>query len=66
MKRILLIGTGGTIASEKSAEGLKPALRSEELLRFVPSVFELCDVDSCQPFSLDSTNICPDNWLQLM
>lgn len=35
MKRILMIGTGGTIASGKTAEGLMPELTSEQLLSFV-------------------------------
>ena len=34
MKRILMIGTGGTIASGKTAEGLMPELTSEQLLSF--------------------------------
>lgn len=66
MKRILLIGTGGSIASEKSSEGLKPALSSAQLLEFIPSVFQFCEVDCCQPFSLDSTNVCPQNWLEIV
>lgn len=65
MKRILMIGTGGTIASGTGAEGLFPALTSEQLLSFVPQVSRLCDVACIQPFSLDSTNMCPENWLQL-
>ena len=32
MKQILMIGTGGTIASGKTAEGLMPELTSEQLL----------------------------------
>ena len=31
MKQILMIGTGGTIASGKTAEGLMPELTSEQL-----------------------------------
>ena len=42
MKRILMIGTGGTIASGKTAEGLMPELTSEQLLSFVPAVSALC------------------------
>ena len=36
MKRILMIGTGGTIASGKTAEGLMPELTSEQLLSALP------------------------------
>lgn len=65
MKKILMIGTGGTIASSKSSEGLVPALSSEQLLRHVPEVSQFCQVDCVQLFSLDSTNFCPKHWLAL-
>ena len=65
MKRILMIGTGGTIASQISQDGLRPALSSEQLLSFVPKVSEFCHVDCIQLFSLDSTNIRPENWVTL-
>ncbi len=64
-KKILMIGTGGTIASEMSATGLAPELNAEGLLSFVPRVRELCDVDCVQPFSLDSTNLQPHHWLKI-
>lgn len=65
MKHILTIGTGGTIASEHSRDGLTPELDAAQLLRYVPQVNELCSVDCIQPFSLDSTNIRPEHWTQL-
>ena len=54
MKHILMIGTGGTIASQIGQDGLRPALTSEQLLCFVPKVSEFCRVDCIQLFSLDS------------
>src|SRR5699024_11918537 len=36
MKKILLIGTGGTIASEMGESGLTPELTSQQLLRYIP------------------------------
>lgn len=65
MKHILTIGTGGTIASELSRDGLTPELDAAQLLRYVPQVNELCAVDCIQPFSLDSTNIMPEHWVIL-
>lgn len=65
MKKILMIGTGGTIASGKTAEGLMPELTTEQLLAFVPAVSALCSVDCLQLLSLDSTNIAPPHWLQI-
>lgn len=65
MKNILLIATGGTIASKFSPEGLKPGITSEELLAYVPEIREFCTVDTVQPFELDSTNVCQEHWLIL-
>ncbi|MBQ8075864.1 MAG: asparaginase [Oscillospiraceae bacterium] len=65
MKRILMIATGGTIASESSAHGLHPALTSEDLLLSVPEVSDICEVDTIQLMNLDSTDITPADWLQM-
>ncbi len=65
MKKILLIGTGGTIASDVTTDGLSPELDSKKLLGFIPEVKNLCDVDCIQCFNLDSTNIRPKHWLAL-
>ena len=64
-KRILLIGTGGTIASEMGDNGLEPELTSRQLLRYVPDISSICEVDCTQLFSLDSTNIRPEHWLRI-
>lgn len=63
MKRILLIATGGTIASVKTENGLKPQLSPEELSRSVPEIKELCEVTSIQLLNIDSTNIQPEHWV---
>ena len=63
MKKILLIGTGGTIASEVGGDGLTPELDASRLLKFVPNVASWCDVDWVQLYNLDSTNLRPENWL---
>ena len=64
MKNILMLGTGGTIASEMTPEGLTPELTPAQLLRYVPAIRELCQVDCLSLFSLDSTNITPAHWLK--
>ena len=64
-KKILHIGTGGTIASEQSASGLTPELTSEQLLRYIPDISHYCDVDCLQLMSLDSTNIQPKHWVRI-
>ena len=65
MKKILFIATGGTIASAKTEEGLTPAMTSEELLDAVPAIRTMCLVDTVQPYSLDSTNMCWKQWTHL-
>ncbi len=65
MKKILLIATGGTIASKYTESGLSPKISSEELLTYVPSAKEFCEIDTVQPFNLDSTNINWRQWLIL-
>jgi len=65
-QKILLIGTGGTIASEVGQNGLLPELTSNQLLLFLPDVSNHYSIDSIQPFNLDSTNITPQHWLILV
>lgn len=65
MKRILMIGTGGTIACKREKNGLKPLISSSELLSYVPDTKEFCQTDSLQVFNIDSTNIQPMNWLAI-
>ena len=65
MKKILLIATGGTIASKYTADGLAPQISAEELLEYIPEAREFCTIDTVQPFALDSTNVCYDHWQKL-
>lgn len=65
MKKLLLIATGGTIASVGTANGLAPAATPEQLLSYIPDAAKLCDITVCQLFSIDSTNIQPEHWLKI-
>lgn len=65
MKKILMLGTGGTIACKRGEAGLKPLLTSEELLSYVPEAAGLCQVDSLQILNIDSTNMQPVHWLMI-
>lgn len=65
MKKILLIATGGTIASGYTEEGLAPKIVAEELLQYVEEHRGFCRVDVLQPFKLDSTNVYGKHWLEL-
>lgn len=67
MKKILMIGTGGTIASTKVTNGgLHPQMTSEEILMYIPDISRICEVDTVQVCNMDSTNISPDIWLLLV
>ncbi len=64
-KKLLILTTGGTIASVKTPHGLIPGLDSQELLSYLPSM----DTDICLTTkavcSLDSTDMTPDHWILL-
>ena len=66
MKKILLIATGGTIASKKSDNGLKPQISPEELLTFIPQIQEICEVNTIQLLNLDSSNMEPKHWIMMV
>ena len=64
-KKLLIITTGGTIASVKDEAGLIPSLSSEELLSYLPELGEDVLLTTEALYSLDSTDITPDHWLGL-
>ncbi len=65
MKKMLMIGTGGTIASKATDSGLQPQMDLSEILSYVPEVFQLCQVDTYQLCNIDSTNMSPKIWVSL-
>lgn len=64
-KRILMIGTGGTIASKPTKNGLTPGLSSEDLISYIPQVKKVCEVTTMQVCNIDSTNVTPEHWTLL-
>ena len=56
-KRVLLIGTGGTIASEVTEGGLAPELTTEQLLRHVPGISDICAVDCLQLLKIGRAHV---------
>ncbi len=65
MKKILMLGTGGTIASKQTADGLRPGLTSDDILSYIPQVESVCDVDTLQVCNIDSTNVTPEHWVMM-
>ena len=66
VKDILLLATGGTIASKHTEHGLAPQITSEEIIRYIPQVKDLCKVQTIQVCSIDSTNMEPGKWIQIV
>ena len=66
MKKILMLGTGGTIASKATPDGLSPQLTSDEILEFIPGISRICQVDTVQLCNIDSTNMSPYIWISLV
>ncbi len=63
MKRIVMISTGGTIACIPTESGLKPELSAKELLNLVEGDYE--NVECVDLFSMDSSNIQPEEWITI-
>ncbi len=62
MKRVLIIATGGTIASTSDGAGLTPTATGRELADKVPLLDTLAELDFVQPMNIDSTNMRPRDW----
>lgn len=65
MKKILLISTGGTIASISSNEGLVPKINSKKLLEYLNFANIDFDVETINLFNIDSTDITSYHWLKI-
>ena len=66
MKNILLITTGGTIASRPTETGLTPKLDSNEILSCLDDLSNVCNIKTFELFNLDSTNINYKHWLEMV
>ena len=62
MKHILLLTTGGTIASRPTDEGLAPEMDGEDLARRIPFLTDSYTVTVRDILHLDSSNIQPEEW----
>ncbi len=64
MKNILLLSTGGTIASALSSEGLTPKLAGQNVLQAIGPI-EGCKVQVEDLLSIDSSNMQPEEWVRI-
>jgi L-asparaginase len=65
MRRVLIIATGGTIASMQDDRGLSPQLTGAEIAAYVPQLADVAEVGFVQPMNIDSTNMRPTDWLRI-
>ncbi|MVB11235.1 L-asparaginase 1 [Caprobacter fermentans] len=62
MKRILMLTTGGTIASEPTEEGLVPAMDGRLLAAYLNGLAAENQLQIENLYQLDSSNIQPEEW----
>ena len=60
MKHILLIATGGTIASKDNGNGLTPSIDVNILLEYIPAIRHICSVNGISIMNIDSSNMNTD------
>ena len=65
MRKILIINTGGTFSSVKSAGGLTPGLGEHDILEELKVVAKDCRLEYEDFCALDSANILPKHWAGL-
>ncbi|BCN29983.1 asparaginase [Anaeromicropila herbilytica] len=63
--KILMITTGGTIASESTEEGLAPVKSSHSLDKVINNISNDYEITTLDLFQLDSSNIQPEEWKQI-
>ncbi len=59
IKKILLIATGGTIASSETEQGLTPSIDAQQLLSYMPEIEQICHLSGMSIMNVDSTNMNP-------
>lgn len=62
MKKVLLLTTGGTIASKNGEMGLQPEMNSAMLLDYASDLRKYYDIDTKDLLNLDSSNIQSEEW----
>ncbi|KKB75181.1 asparaginase [Bacillus sp. TH008] len=65
MKKLLLLTTGGTIASVEGENGLAPGVKAEELLSYLSDDHKNYTIDCQSLMDIDSTNMQPEHWVKM-
>ena len=66
MARILIITTGGTIASIESSDGLVPGMSSQQLLSRMPRIPDDIELKNISLFHIDSTDMTVNHWMKII
>lgn len=65
-KKILFIGTGGTITAKMVNNSWHPgAFNEKELLKFIPEIKNLAVIKTIDLFNIDSSNMHPKYWIKI-
>ncbi len=65
-KKILFIGTGGTITAKMVNGSWRPGEFNEtELLDFIPEIKNLADINTIDLLNIDSSNMQPKHWVEI-
>ena len=62
MKKIKIIGIGGTISALHTSKGFKPGVSIKSLLSYIPRVTEFYEIEMEQIMNVDSANLQPEDW----
>ncbi len=62
MKKVLMLATGGTIASSQGKNGLEPTKSSPHILKAIAGLSENFDITYRDILNLDSSNIQSEDW----
>ena len=66
MKKILLIATGGTLASSKTIKGLVPSINVQTILNYLPKItLKNCKIETFSLFCIDSSDMNSNSVLQI-
>ena len=64
-KKLLLIATGGTIASVENGNGLSPGVDALSLIGLVPELKNVGDITALPVLNTDSSNMQPEDWVTI-
>ena len=65
-RKILILTTGGTIASVQSPDGLVPGLTSDQLREHLPQVSSDIDIEIRELFHIDSSDMDSTHWVRII